>query len=123
MVSGLGWLSIVVFGGISALAGSVMAIIFDDFFTKYRMGFMTKPVNGAILWAIFSVAWLAIQASLGHDWWRQRDPGEDFNATDALWWSYISCTTVGLGDYFLAPETMFVVDVFSWSLIFLFGVV
>jgi hypothetical protein len=123
LVSGLGWVSIILFGGISALAGNVLAIILDDFFTKYHLRFMTNPIYGATLWAVAAVGWLNIQAFIGFDWWQDKDPEQEFTSFDALWWSYISSTTVGLGDYFLAPETIFVVDVFNWSLVFLCGFV
>mmetsp|Transcript_40954 Transcript_40954/g.98046 ORF Transcript_40954/g.98046 Transcript_40954/m.98046 type:complete len:196 (-) Transcript_40954:61-648(-) len=42
---------------------------------------------------------------------------------ESLWFAYISALTVGLGDFFLQPEVMFIEDVFIWSGIMLFGFV
>lgn len=40
-----------------------------------------------------------------------------------MWFAYISTTTIGLGDYFLQPEVMFLGQVFVFSWQFLFGFV
>jgi hypothetical protein len=123
LVSGLGWLSIALFGGISLLAGSVMATVSDDFFKKCKLGFLTRPWAGVLLWAINFVLWLLIQSNIGYHWWKDRTLQVTFTREDSMWWSYISSTSVGLGDFFLAPESMFTVNVFSWSLVFLVGFV
>lgn len=111
------------FGGISLLAGSVVAVVMDDFFKKNRLTFLTRPWAGAIFWAVIAILWLIMQSTIGFYWWNERQLGVAFTRSDSLWWSYISSTTVGLGDFFLAPEVIFVLDVFSWSIIFLLGFV
>jgi hypothetical protein len=40
-----------------------------------------------------------------------------------MWFAYISTTTIGLGDFFLEPEIIFLEDVFRFSLLFLTGFV
>lgn len=111
------------FGGISLLAGSVVAVVMDDFFKKNRLTFLTRPWAGAIFWAVIAILWLIMQSTIGFYWWNERQLGVAFTRSNSLWWSYISSTTVGLGDFFLAPEVIFVLDVFSWSIIFLLGFV
>lgn len=39
----------------------------------------------------------------------------------AYWFSYISLLTVGLGDFYLTSELLFMSDVFIWELLFLVG--
>lgn len=48
---------------------------------------------------------------------------EQVSFHDAYWFSYISTTTVGLGDYFLAPEVLGRVDLFIYPILFLLGFV
>jgi hypothetical protein len=47
----------------------------------------------------------------------------DFSFQDGYWFSYISTTTVGLGDIFLEPETIQSRDLVTFPLLFLVGFV
>ncbi|KAG7345565.1 ion channel [Nitzschia inconspicua] len=123
LVSGLSWLCTALFGGISLVAGGVIATLSDDLFRRYHLAVLTKHSASVAFWAAATVLWLVIQATIGYAWWKDRSPEVTFTRYDSLWWSYISLTTVGLGDYFLEPETMFTVDVFLWSLLFFIGFV
>ena len=51
--------------------------------------------------------------------------GDDFDVTekDAIWFAFISTSTVGLGDYYLQPEVMFGSDAMKFSVWFLTGFV
>jgi Ion channel len=42
---------------------------------------------------------------------------------DAYWFAYISTTTVGLGDYILAPQVIQRQDLVTWPVLFLVGFV
>jgi hypothetical protein len=46
---------------------------------------------------------------------------EEFRFGTAYWFSYVSTTTVGLGDYFLEHSVLLPVDLVVFSLLFLFG--
>lgn len=57
-------------------------------------------------------------------WWKRNQLGEaDFQFSDGYWFSYISITTVGLGDIFLEPQVILFRDLFIFPLSFLFGFV
>ena len=95
----------------------------DDFFYRTNLAWLQKPLYASILWGMLSVGWIAAIASKARGWWTERIPGFEFTEADSYWFAYISTLTVGLGDFYLQPEGMFVADVFSWSSIMLSGFV
>lgn len=95
----------------------------DDFFYRLKMPYLKTPFYSSIFWGVASVGWLALLASKGRAWWRERIPGYEVTKGDSYWFAYISSLTVGLGDFYLQPEGMFVSDVFSWSSAMLTGFV
>ena len=58
-------------------------------------------------------------------WWEERLPdfAADVDAYDALWFAFISTSTIGLGDYYLQPELIFASDTLKYSVLFLIGFV
>lgn len=57
-------------------------------------------------------------------WERQRLGVEsETSFRDAYWFAYISTTTVGLGDFVLAPEVLRQSDLITWPFLFLVGFV
>jgi hypothetical protein len=123
MVSTLGFLSILAFGGILANAGSIVAVIYEDALSRSHLKIFRHSLIGAALWAGITLLWIFYVADRSLKWWSDRL--EDFEVTrlESLWFAYISITTVGLGDFFLQPEVMFLRDVFRFSLLFLTGFV
>ena len=106
LVSGLGWLTIVIFGGLSVVGGNVMGVMFDDFFRKIKLKSLTRASSGVIIWACISAGWTLFLGVLADNWWKKRIPDDDTTINDSLWFAYISATTVGLGDYYLVSIQM-----------------
>ncbi|KAL3907566.1 MAG: hypothetical protein SGARI_003478 [Bacillariaceae sp.] len=123
LVAFLGWLSIIAFAGIIIISTANWMAIADDFFFRLKMPYLKKPLWSSILWGILSIAWIALLASKARGFWRERIPGYEVTKADSYWFAYISSLTVGLGDFYLQPEGMFVADVFSWSSAMLTGFV
>ena len=115
LVGMLGWLSIIVFAGVIVFSTGNWIAIADDFFYRTNLGWLKKPLYASMLWGILSFAWIALLASKARGFWRERIPGFEATKADSYWFAYISTLTVGLGDFYLQPEGMFVSDVFSWS--------
>lgn len=65
LVSCLGWLSVVAFAGLIAVAGQVIGIIVDDLFHKMRLKFLTNDVGGVLISGSFSVLWMLLLAEVG----------------------------------------------------------
>mmetsp|Transcript_40958 Transcript_40958/g.98062 ORF Transcript_40958/g.98062 Transcript_40958/m.98062 type:complete len:151 (-) Transcript_40958:601-1053(-) len=123
LVAGLAWISIILFGAISLVAGNVVSIIVNDFFRKVKLKFLSRSEPGLFIWFSIAVGWICFIGYYAHEWWRRRVFGFEVTMNESLWFAYISALTVGLGDFFLQPEVMFIEDVFIWSGIMLFGFV
>jgi hypothetical protein len=54
-----------------------------------------------------------LQSFLAH--LKIKKTGFEFTTGDSYWFAYITALTVGLGDFYLQPEGLFVSDVFNWS--------
>lgn len=71
-------------------------------------------------WCVVAFAWTIGTAEFTYRWWGNRlDPDDVPTRYDAQWFAYISTTTVGLGDFFINPEVMFVHDAFAFAFLFL----
>jgi hypothetical protein len=66
LVSCLGWLSVVAFAGLIAVAGQVIGIIVDDLFHKMHLKFLTNDVGGVLVSGSFSVLWMLLLAEVGN---------------------------------------------------------
>jgi hypothetical protein len=73
-------------------------------------------------WGLTWVAWTFFVGQCTKRWWSRR---ADFDATlaESWWFARVSTATVGLGDFFLQPEVMFVDDLLTFTLTFLTGFV
>jgi hypothetical protein len=113
LTSFFGFVSILAFAAILASSGYIFLIIFDDLVNRCKLHFMTKPWIACPFWGLTWVAWMSFIGQYTKRWWSSR---ADFYASnqDSWWFAYISTTTVGLGDFFLQPEVLFVDDVL-WS--------
>jgi hypothetical protein len=119
----LGWLSIIAFGGIMVLAGYTYTTIADDIFRRFNVKWLRRPEYSAPLWGVFSLSWIVLIAFKARRYWDTRVPAFDYTVSDSYWFSYISVLTVGLGDFFLQPQGMFISDVFQWTTLLLHGFV
>jgi len=122
MVGTLGFASILAFGGILANAGSIVAVLWDDFIERSGCKSLQHPVVGCAVWGCTFVIWMFFLANSTLRWWQDRlvdGPG----TWEGVWYAYISITTIGLGDFFLQPEVVFLIDVFRHAGLFLTGFV
>jgi hypothetical protein len=122
-VISLGFLSILAFGGILATAGGVVRVLYDDMMSRNNISrILGRPSSSTLFWGGIAYLWMYAMGSRARFWW---DRIEDFEVSrrDSFWFGFISSTTVGLGDYFLQPEVMFLEDVFRFALLFLTGFV
>ena len=126
MVIVAGIFSLILFAAVLGTAGYVLTAIFDDIVGRFWLAApLKKPGVGVIVWG---AVWLVYARSIGHDvqyWWERRLPdfGADTDGWDALWFAYISTTTIGLGDYYLQPELVFTSDALKYSVLFMIGFV
>jgi hypothetical protein len=123
MVASLGFVSILVFGGILARAGSIIRILFDDMVARCRFSILSHALVGCLFWGGISIIWTFFLGYQSFVWWDHRLEDSDVTRGESVWFAYISTTTVGLGDFFLQPEIMFLDDVLVFSLLFLTGFV
>lgn len=123
MVIWLGIVSILAFGAVLASTGNILQLIVDDIVGRSRLSrFMTWPSVKAIGWGGIAIGWMFVLGSRTSWWWENRLDLETSNH-EKFWFGFISSTTVGLGDYFLQPEVLFLQDVIQFSFLFLTGFV
>ena len=117
-----GFVSILAFAAILASSGYILLIIFDDLVNRCKLNILAKPWIACPFWGLTWVAWMSFIGRYTERWWSKR---ADFQVSnqDSWWFAYISTTTVGLGDFFLQPEVIFVDDLLTFTLMFLTGFV
>ncbi|CAB9524063.1 channel subfamily K member 2 [Seminavis robusta] len=122
MVFTLGFISIILFGFVSTRAAYVITSLMDDLLIRINLRSMVQPWAEVILWGNIAFVWMIAIAAYYVQWQRER-LGKD-GITDmatGYWFAFISTTTVGFGDYYLAPEVMEVSDLFTYPVMFLLG--
>eukprot|EP00536_Pseudo-nitzschia_multiseries_P005760 jgi/Psemu1/286002/fgenesh1_pg.112_\ len=117
----LGWLSIIAFGGIMIVVGNTYTAILDDLLTRFNLQWMKRPVYSAAVWGSISVVWIVIIAGRARFFWDTNTPQFEYTLGDSYWFSYITVLTVGLGDFVLQPQGIFITDVFQWTALCLHG--
>ncbi|KAL7577683.1 hypothetical protein ACA910_015194 [Epithemia clementina (nom. ined.)] len=120
MIYTLGFIAILAFGGILATAGYILSFLFDHYAGNYGMGYLAKPWVACLIWGSVYYLWMVVIAVVTIQWKKDR-LGEQFSMKDSYWFSYISTTSVGLGDFYLEPEGIINVDLIIFPLLFLVG--
>ena len=122
LVFTMGFISMILFGLASTRAAYVITSILDDLLVKLKLRVLTRPWIQLFLWGLLYYVWMLLIASV-YSWWRVERLGEDDRVplSTAYWFSYISTTTVGFGDYYLEPEVIVGVDCIVFPIIFLLG--
>lgn len=103
------------FGAITVLTSRVWTAIIDDFLKRTKLEHLSRPSIATPVWGLAAIAWIAVIAEGARTWWVERVPGYEFTKADSYWFGYISVLTVGLGDFYLQPQGLFLRDVFTWA--------
>lgn len=122
MVYTLGFLSILLFGAVSAKAGKIVTVIADDTFDRLKLTKINLPWVATLFWGALYYTWMCAIASYAV-WWKEHTLDQEMIYKDAFWFSFISTTTVGFGDFFLEHEVIRRRDLIVWPLLFLMGFV
>lgn len=106
LVFTVGFVSIIIFAGILSTAGYIITTIIDDALNRSRRTKWLKiPLVQMLIWGILFYAFLGVIAQTTIYWKRER-VGVDMSFMDAYWFSFITSTTVGFGDYYLEHEAI-----------------
>lgn len=98
----LGFLSILCFTATIGQAGYIMLVVVDDFFLRNRLKRLTKGVPAVLFWLIVFIVWLLVIAAIVGSWKQEAVSSGMTSFEHAIWFAYISVTTVGLGDYYVS---------------------
>ena len=116
-----GFLCILLFGTVLAQAGDIITAIFEDGVNRHeKLKWLSKTWIEVIIWGAAFYSFLCIIAATTQSWQNNR-LGEDITFKDAYWFSFISITTVGLGDMYLDGENFAVWDLMGFAWLFLLG--
>lgn len=122
LVFTLGFVSILAFGAVSARAAYVISSLLEDFLIRMKARHLLSSWAYTFIWGIITYVWMLVIATY-YVWWQQARLGSD-GVSDwqtGYWFAYISTTTVGFGDYYLAPEVITMGDLMTFPLMFLVG--
>ena len=112
---------IIAFGGILVKVGYVFTALLNDLTSRTNLKLLKNSKYSAPFWALASCLYIVIVAGCVRRFWNAHVPEEVFSRGDSLWFSYITLLTVGLGDFFLQPQGLFVADVIGWTFLLLYG--
>eukprot|EP00814_Leptocylindrus_danicus_P013806 CAMPEP_0116047484 /NCGR_PEP_ID=MMETSP0321-20121206/28925_1 /TAXON_ID=163516 /ORGANISM="Leptocylindrus danicus var. danicus, Strain B650" /LENGTH=384 /DNA_ID=CAMNT_0003529385 /DNA_START=302 /DNA_END=1456 /DNA_ORIENTATION=- len=117
-----GFICILMFTVLISAAGDVLMEIFDDYaLRRRRLSFFVKNKVGATLtWLVIFVGYMFLLAGVIQGYNDDRR-GEKTPIEDAIWFSYITLTTVGFGDVTISNDTMTIWDIFYLSPLMLLG--
>lgn len=119
MVVIFGFVSMLLFGGILASSGNVVAVIYDDFVKKIRWSALARPFWSMLFWMIVTALYTIWMGAMAYKWWKWRIEEDAPSIHEGFWFAYLTTTTVGLGDYYFQPEVIFMADTFSFAFIVL----
>uniref|UniRef100_A0A7S4AXC1 Potassium channel domain-containing protein n=1 Tax=Pseudo-nitzschia australis TaxID=44445 RepID=A0A7S4AXC1_9STRA len=95
--------------------------IIDDILVRLKMKFLLKPAYATPGWAILTIAYLGLVASMIGHYWDVQQPEFLHTVGDEYWFAYITLLTVGLGDLYLQPQGLFTGNVIKWTILLLYG--
>jgi len=117
-----GFICILMFTVLISAAGDVLVEIFDDYALRHRrLSFFVKNKFGATLtWLVIFVGYMFLLTGVIQGYNNDRR-GEAAPLEDAIWFSYITLTTVGFGDVTISNDTMAIWDILHLSPLMLLG--
>ena len=80
----LGFVSLIVFGGVLAFAGFVISAIVDDTFRKTKQKFFLRSWVSGLMWGCFAYAWMLVLAFL-YISWRKSRLDDHISLRDGYW--------------------------------------
>lgn len=121
----LGFVSILVFTALIGKAGHVCIVITDDFFERRRLlKRLSKGITACLFWFSVLCLWLLVIAGVAISYTDKRTGGALRAAlNNAFWFSFVSITTVGFGDFYVDHTLFLPRDMFYVPLCFLVGFV
>jgi len=125
MVYTLGFVSILLFAAVNANAGYVSLAVADDFFQKRKLKSLTKGMGASVFWLGAYFVWNLVISfiTMAVAKYRGSKDSEYLVFSNAYWFSYITTTTVGFGDYHIPHETTYPVDFIYIPFMILIGFV
>ena len=123
MVFTFGFLCILVFGVVLATAGDILTTTFQGLISRHRrLKFLSRLWVSVVLWGSLFFVYLCVLSAAVVAWKRNR-VDDYMKFSDAYWFSFISITTVGLGDFVFEHEAIGAEDVVGFAILFLIGFV
>ena len=90
---------------------TAITMICDDILAQLEMKCLLKLAYAAPGWAILTVAYLACVGGMIGRYWDVQEPDFSHTVGDEYWFVYITLLTVGLGDFYLQPQGLFIANV------------
>ena len=122
LVYTMGFLSILVFTALIGQAGYICITVFDDAFLRLKLRRLVHGPVSILFWLCSLILWMLVVAGIFISWAKNR-ANYDFPLKDSYWFTFISTTTVGLGDISIPPDLFRAADMFFIPLLFLIGFV
>lgn len=118
----LGFLSILVFTALIGQAGYICVTVFDDAFLRLKLKRLVRGPLSILFWLCTLILWMLVVAGI-FIWWAKKRDDYDLPLKDSYWFTFISTTTVGLGDIYIPPDLFKAADMFFIPFLFLIGFV
>jgi Ion channel len=123
IVYSVGFICILLFGWVLAIAGYLSSAIFDDALVRWQLRRLTWPSLSCVVWGLLYYIWMALIAVATFEYKVYRVGDSSFDMNQGYWFAYISSTTIGLGDQYLDPEVFLYRDLVAFALLLLVGFV
>jgi len=118
----MGFLSILVFTALIGQAGYICVTVFDDAFLRLKLKKLVRGPLSIFFWLCTLLLWMLVVAGI-FIWWAKKRANFKVPLHDSYWFTFISTTTVGLGDMYIPPDLFKAADMFFIPLLFLIGFV
>ena len=122
IVIGLGFISILGFTAVIGSAASICLLIVDDAFQRLNMHRFVDGWLASFFWLVVFAFWNMLVLVIGDVYMKNRYE-VSLRKFDIFWFSFISMTTVGLGDFHIWHERFEYIDFCYIPILLLLGFV